>query len=241
MVFGDIHGKQDLMYEAALKWEGDNKESLDAILQVGDFFAIRNRDDLQDYYAPDKYPNTSDFPDYYSGFKQAPFLTVFIGGNHEAWGFLKNHNKGGFLAPNIYFLGRSGRINVKGIEIGGLSGVYHPDKYKSPLPEDPCYDWKYYREQDMPGFKSIDVLLLHDWITPVSGIEIIKEDNIQASVNTDKPSPAFNIVSSLNPKYAFMGHKHKSYLEGRLNKTLIYGLPQFDEEKNPLSFKVISL
>lgn len=43
---------------------------------------------------------------YYSGEKKAPVLTVFIGGNHEASNHLQELPYGGWVAPNIYYLGR---------------------------------------------------------------------------------------------------------------------------------------
>lgn len=43
---------------------------------------------------------------YYSGEKKAPVLTVFIGGNHEASNFLQELPYGGWVAPNIYYMGR---------------------------------------------------------------------------------------------------------------------------------------
>jgi len=42
---------------------------------------------------------------YYSGEKKAPVLTVFIGGNHEASNYLQELPYGGWVAPNIYYLG----------------------------------------------------------------------------------------------------------------------------------------
>lgn len=42
---------------------------------------------------------------YYSGEKKAPILTVFIGGNHEASNHLQELPYGGWVAPNIYYLG----------------------------------------------------------------------------------------------------------------------------------------
>lgn len=47
---------------------------------------------------------------YYSGEKKAPVLTVFIGGNHEASNHLQELPYGGWVAPNIYYLGRLGRL-----------------------------------------------------------------------------------------------------------------------------------
>lgn len=43
---------------------------------------------------------------YYSGEKKAPVLTIFIGGNHEASNHLQELPYGGWVAPNIYFLGK---------------------------------------------------------------------------------------------------------------------------------------
>jgi len=42
---------------------------------------------------------------YYSGEKTAPVLTIFIGGNHEASNYLQELPYGGWVAPNIYYLG----------------------------------------------------------------------------------------------------------------------------------------
>lgn len=42
---------------------------------------------------------------YYSGEKKAPYLTVFIGGNHEASNYLQELPYGGWVAPNIYYMG----------------------------------------------------------------------------------------------------------------------------------------
>ena len=68
---------------------------------------------------------------YYSGEKIAPILTIFIGGNHEASNFLQELAYGGWVAPNIYYLGYAGVVNVNGVRIGGISGIfrdYHFEK-----------------------------------------------------------------------------------------------------------------
>ena len=44
---------------------------------------------------------------YYSGEKKAPVLTIFIGGNHEASNHMQELSYGGWVAPNIYYLGRN--------------------------------------------------------------------------------------------------------------------------------------
>lgn len=77
------------------------------------------------------------FHEYYSGKKAAPIPTVFIGGNHEASNYLWELYHGGFVAPNIYFLGHCGVINFGGLQkcllvglrIGGISGIFKSHDY----------------------------------------------------------------------------------------------------------------
>ena len=62
-------------------------------------------------------------------------MTIFIGGNHEASNYLREMFYGGWAAPNIYFLGSSGVIDVElpnceSITIGGISGIEQYHDYK---------------------------------------------------------------------------------------------------------------
>lgn len=54
----------------------------------------------------------------------APVPTVFCGGNHEAVNHLRDLYYGGWVAPNIYFLGYSSVIQFGGVRIGGFSGIF---------------------------------------------------------------------------------------------------------------------
>ena len=77
---------------------------------------------------PEKYLEIGNFHEYYSGKKVAPYLTIFVGGNHEA----SNHNRelyfGGWVAKNIYYMGSSSVLQLKKgnnkIRLGGISGIY---------------------------------------------------------------------------------------------------------------------
>lgn len=70
----------------------------------------------------------------------APVLTIIIGGNHEASNILQNLYYGGWIAPNIYFLGYAGVVTINNsIKIGGLSGIYNAGHYHNTHYEMPPY------------------------------------------------------------------------------------------------------
>jgi len=69
----------------------------------------------------------------------APILTIFIGGNHEASNHLQEITYGGWAAPNIYYMGLAGVVNVGGIRIGGISGIYKNNDYMRGRHERPPY------------------------------------------------------------------------------------------------------
>ena len=97
---------------------------MDLLLCCGDFQSTRNLSDLSCMACPDKYKSMCSFYKYYSGEAIAPVLTVFIGGNHEATNYLQELAYGGWVAPNIFYLGYAGVVEVNGVRIGGLSGIY---------------------------------------------------------------------------------------------------------------------
>uniref|UniRef100_A0A8H7NDR9 Calcineurin-like phosphoesterase domain-containing protein n=1 Tax=Bionectria ochroleuca TaxID=29856 RepID=A0A8H7NDR9_BIOOC len=84
-VEGCGHGTLDAIYASVAKscevrgWDG-----VDLLIIGGDFQAVRNAEDLSIMSCPVKYRELGDFPKYYSGERTAPFLTIFIAGNHEA-------------------------------------------------------------------------------------------------------------------------------------------------------------
>lgn len=79
---------------------------------------------------PPKYRALGNFYQYYSGQKVAPYPTIFIGGNHEASNHLWELFHGGWICPNIYYLGFAGVIKFGGLRIGGLSGIYKDHDYE---------------------------------------------------------------------------------------------------------------
>jgi lariat debranching enzyme len=126
-VEGCCHGELDKIYAAIL----ERAPGVDLLLICGDFQSIRNQHDLSTMAVPEKYKSLGNFHEYYTGLKKAPITTVFIGGNHEASNYLHELFYGGFVCPNIYYLGSSGVINFNGLRIGGLSGIYKHQHYEN--------------------------------------------------------------------------------------------------------------
>ena len=56
-------------------------------------------------------------------------LTIVIGGNHEASNYMWELYHGGWLAPNIYYLGAAGSVIIDGLRIVGSSGIYKEHSY----------------------------------------------------------------------------------------------------------------
>ncbi len=53
-----------------------------------------------------------------------------VGGNHEAMNYLWELYYGGWVAPNIYYLGHAGVVKFGGIRVGGMSGIFNAGHYK---------------------------------------------------------------------------------------------------------------
>jgi len=138
---GCCHGELDNIYatiQVAKTQAGI--EAPDVLICCGDFQSFRNHADLQTFAAPAKYRQLGSFWQYYSGEKVAPILTVFVGGNHEASGYLWELYHGGWVAPNIYFLGFAGSVILKkqlpdgsidSIRISGASGIFKKHDYSA--------------------------------------------------------------------------------------------------------------
>ncbi|KIO31802.1 hypothetical protein M407DRAFT_19313 [Tulasnella calospora MUT 4182] len=129
-VEGCCHGKLDAIYDRIEQLERQNGYQVDLVLICGDFKAIRTQADLRCMASPPKYLEMGDFSKYYTREKVAPILTLIIGGNHEASNYFWELYHGGFIAPNMYYLGAAGVVQFNGIRIAGLSGIYKDRDYE---------------------------------------------------------------------------------------------------------------
>lgn len=176
-VEGCAHGELDNIYDTIRSLEVKDNIKIDLLICCGDFQATRNESDLRCMAVPPKYYNMCSFYKYYSGEKTAPVLTIFIGGNHEASNYLQELPYGGWVAPNIYYLGYAGVINVAGIRIGGISGIYKGNDYLkghfeyAPYDENSKRSVYHIRNLEVFRLKQIaqplQIFISHDWPTGV--------------------------------------------------------------------------
>lgn len=222
---GCCHGELDAMY-AAIDHEISKP---DIVIVCGDFEAIRDEDDLKTMAAPVKYRVMGDFHKYFNGEKKAPYLTLFIGGNHESSKYLVEMPNGGWVAPNMYFLGYAGVVKYDGVRIGGLSGIFSGKSYTTkrtesyPFDETTVHSVNYVRQEDVQklwlmGPGSVDIMLSHDW---PAGIEqhgnirrlLAKKPYLRPDIASSKfgSAPAMQLLTHLQPEYWCSAHIHIGY------------------------------
>ena len=113
-------------------WSQAARRTVDLIVSVGDFQALRDEHDMRCTTCPEKHMHLGDFPAYYRGKKKFPAEVLFIGGNHEAYNWLDEMPAGGPVGPQCRYLGRAGVVERLGLRIGGLRGFTR----RAPFPQD---------------------------------------------------------------------------------------------------------
>ncbi|XP_066494769.1 lariat debranching enzyme [Tiliqua scincoides] len=228
-VAGCCHGALDKMYETLRLLEQRHGHALpDLLLCAGDFQAVRNAADLRCMAVPAKYRLLGGFARYYSGEKKAPVLTIFIGGNHEASNHLQELPYGGWVAPNIYYLGYAGVVKYRGVRIGGLSGIFKSHDYRKGHFECPPYNQQtlrsVYHVRSVEVFKlkqlkqPMDVFMSHDWPRSIyhygNKQSLLKRKAFfrqEVESNTLGSPAASELLQHLKPKYWFSAHLHVKF------------------------------
>ncbi|KAK2840327.1 hypothetical protein Q5P01_014067 [Channa striata] len=227
-VEGCCHGELDKIYETIGYLEKKEGVKVDLLLCCGDFQAVRNEGDMKCMAVPAKYRTMQTFYKYYSGEKKAPVLTIFIGGNHEASNHLQELPYGGWVAPNIYYLGYGGVVRYKGIRIGGLSGIFKSRDYRRGHHEFPPYNSETLRSayhiRNIEVFKlkqiqmPMDIFMSHDWPRGIyyygSTEELLqKKKFLRQEVETNSlGSPAAEeLLAHLQPSFWFSAHLHVKF------------------------------
>ncbi|KAK7549488.1 lariat debranching enzyme [Phyllosticta citricarpa] len=203
-------------------------DGVDLLIIGGDFQAVRNSRDLKCMAVPPKYRQLGDFHEYYSGKRTAPYLTIFVGGNHEASNHLSELFYGGWAAPNIYYMGAANVVRLGPLRIAGLSGIFKGYQYRKPhyerLPysEDDIRSVYHVREWDARKLLQIrtqvDIGISHDW---PRGIEWLgnhrslfgQKPFFRADAESGRLGSvaAKLVMERLRPSHWFSAHLHCKY------------------------------
>ncbi|KAI0657054.1 DBR1-domain-containing protein [Cubamyces menziesii] len=221
---GCCHGELDAIYGEIARLERENGYKVDLLLICGDFQAIRNHRDLACMAVPDKYKKLGGFAKYYAGEATAPVLTLVIGGNHEASNYFWELYHGGWLAPNIYFLGHAGCVQVNGVRIAGASGIFKPGDFHLGHYERPPYNHgtmrsiyhiREYNICRLSLLSSPTIFLSHDW---PQGIEhhgnlrdlLRRKPYFREDINKGVlgSPPMMSLMRTLQPAWWFSAHLH---------------------------------
>ncbi|KAJ7621115.1 lariat debranching enzyme, C-terminal domain-containing protein [Roridomyces roridus] len=227
-VEGCCHGELDTIYSQIQSLESRNQYKVDLLLICGDFQAIRNHQDLQCMAVPDKYKQLGGFHRYYTGEKTAPILTIVIGGNHEASNYMWELYHGGWLAPNIYYLGEAGCVRVNGIRIAGASGIFKSQDFirghfeKMPYDRSTVRSIYHIREYSVRKLSLLSihpqVFMSHDWpqsITDHGDLPKLLQNkpffrNDIMSGQLGSP-PLLGLLRTLQPDWWFAAHLHTRF------------------------------
>ena len=226
---GCLHGELEKVYATIQEIQDMEGIKIDLLVCCGDFQSVRNLGDLKSMAVPDKYKEMGSFWKYYTGILKAPMLTIFIGGNHEASNYLQELPYGGWVAPNIYYLGYAGVVDVNGLRIGGISGIFKGGDYLKGRYEKPPYSdgtkrsVYHVRNIDVFRLKLLadnppEIMMSHDWPRGIhdhgNASQLIRckpffKDEMES--NTLGSGPAMELLETLKPAYWFSGHLHVKF------------------------------
>ncbi|PVH88792.1 DBR1-domain-containing protein [Cadophora sp. DSE1049] len=233
-VEGCGHGTLDAIYASvgtaceARGWDG-----VDLLIIGGDFQSVRNAADLTMMSCPVKYREIGDFHAYYSGATKAPYLTIFVGGNHEANSHLWELFYGGWVAPNIYYMGAANVVRVGGVRIAGMSGIWKGYNFNKthherlPYSQDDVKSIYHVREIDTRKLlqlrTQVDIGISHDWPRAIEksgnakALWRMKPDFEQESKDgTLGNQAATYVMDRLRPPYWFSAHMHCKFAATRI-------------------------
>jgi lariat debranching enzyme len=155
-------------------------------------------------------------------------MTIFIGGNHEASNYLQSLYYGGYVAPNIYFLGYAGVVWYGGLRIAGISGIYKDSHFslghyeRFPYSHDDIRSVYHMRELEVYRLahctNPIDIFLSHDWPQDIweygnKQSLLAKKPFLREDIAAGKlgAPPLMNLLQTLQPKYWFAAHFHVKF------------------------------
>ena len=242
-VVGCAHGELSSIHATIAHLSALHRLSIDALLCCGDFQAIRVPSDLSTLACPDKYRHLlPSFPAlYFRHSPPPPYLTLYIGGNHENSLLHMQLPYGGWVCDGCYYLGLAGVVRLGGWRIGGLSGIWKDGDSMAGrwerLPLDnqslrSVYHVRWFdawrllqleppgaaEEKEAQDSQRLAVFMSHDWPQ-----NIARHGNTKALLRT-KPflkeevadgslgsKPAEVLLQTLQPHYWFSAHLHVKF------------------------------
>eukprot|EP00768_Dysnectes_brevis_P003460 gnl/Dysnectes_brevis/2469_a2952_1207.p1 GENE.gnl/Dysnectes_brevis/2469_a2952_1207~~gnl/Dysnectes_brevis/2469_a2952_1207.p1 ORF type:complete len:401 (-),score=88.92 gnl/Dysnectes_brevis/2469_a2952_1207:30-1232(-) len=183
LALGCIHGS----WEQLINEVNDLDDDVSFVLCTGDLQMFRNLDDMASASIPQKYWSEGSFWKLYTQDKDHPLVPkipiITIAGNHESTSYLAEIPFGGWVAPNVYYMGHSSLLHIvhqgRMIKLGGISGIFHYHTYRKPritcLPIRDTFiakDWYRVRHPDvtlltqsilMDSTNAPLVVATHDW------------------------------------------------------------------------------
>ncbi|KAJ5718410.1 hypothetical protein N7488_004056 [Penicillium malachiteum] len=223
------HGALNEIYEKIeVEKAKKNWDTVDCVIIGGDFQTLRNSNDAACISVPPKYRSIGDFHEYYSGARVAPVLTIFCGGNHEAGNYLFELYYGGWVAPNIYYLGAANVLRLGPLRISGMSGIWKPYDYRKhhyerlPYNSEDVQSIYHIRELDvrklMQVRTQVDVGLSHDWPRGIENYgnthqlfrkkKHLRDDSEHGRLGSQA---AREVLDRLCPAYWFSAHLHTRF------------------------------
>ena len=186
---------------------------------------MRNASDLTVMSCPPKYREIGDFYEYYSGVRKAPYLTIFVGGNHEASSYLWELYYGGWVASNIYYMGAASIVRLGPLRIAGMSGIWKGYNYNKPHHErlpynsDDVKSIYHVRELDVRKLlqvrTQVDICISHDWPRAIEKygddrqlFRIKPHFEQESRDGTLGNTAATYVLDRLRPSYWFAAHMH---------------------------------
>ncbi|KAI5926005.1 lariat debranching enzyme, C-terminal domain-containing protein [Camillea tinctor] len=243
------HGTLDAIYDSVKRsskargWDG-----VDLVIIGGDFQAARNGADLSVMAVPAKYRQLGDYHAYYSGSKKAPYLTLFVGGNHEAAAHMAELYYGGWVAHNIYYMGAANVLRLGPLRIAGMSGIWKEHYYHTTHEERLPFRFRdvrsFYavREEDVRKLlllrEPVDVGISHDWPLGIEQLGDVhdllgKKPHFKSEIASNSlgnPAAAW-VMDRLRPAYWFSAHLHTNF--AAVKEYDPPGAPADSEEKEP--------
>jgi Icc-related predicted phosphoesterase len=217
-VFGDTHGRIDLINDHAKEIITSTGINPDLFIQVGDFGVWH--DDGESAGIIPKHRKYSDFPEYEKNKKQFIAPLIFIAGNHENFDYLEKLDKHKSLVQisnTMYYLKTGQVINWDNVSIAGLGGCYAAPHYEKQGKQQGRFRRYIIKEYiDSLKNKRADILITHD-----SPYNTVPHSRVVGSPEIT------DLINLSGYKYVIHGHHHTSYeskIQTATGEAILHGL-----------------